>query len=96
MCTELSSAGAHETIWLPQGTVIPPFPTNIICSLQNVTRKNYLLPYLQGLMGKALKNANIQEVPAAQHSHVIQFFLHNTSAGSVKCEHCEKAATPRE
>lgn len=47
-------------------------------------------------MGKALKNANIQEVPAAQHSHVIQFFLHNASAGSVKCEHREKATAPRE
>lgn len=55
MCTELSSAGAHETIWLPQGTVIPPFPKNIVCSPQNVTRNNYLLPYLQGMMGKALK-----------------------------------------
>lgn len=55
MCTELSSAGAHETIWLPQGTVIPPFPKNIVCSPQNVTRNNYLSPYLQGMMGKALK-----------------------------------------
>jgi len=69
MCTELSSAGAHGTIWFPQGTDSNSSPTpkchgvSTVCDQQDLFAAS-----VAGCDGENLKNANLQEVPAAQQS----------------------------
>lgn len=72
MCTELNSAGAHETIWLPQGTDSNSSPTPKCHVLSTVCdQQDLFAASLAGCDGESLKNTNLQEVPAARQSNVM-------------------------
>lgn len=72
MCTELSSAGAHETNWLPQGTDSNSSPTPKCHMLSTVCdQQDLFAASVAGYDGESLNNANLKEVPAAQQNYVI-------------------------
>lgn len=81
MCTEPCSAGAHGTTWLPQGSVIPPLPPNVTVLSTQCDQKDFFVASVAQYDGECLKNAEIQEVPAAHQSYAMQFFLHSMLVG---------------